>query len=54
MLSFNRIFGQKLTAILQEMKAHALAIRSMPVGERELRDEICNYVMSIDHDENLE
>ncbi|PUZ76439.1 hypothetical protein GQ55_1G291200 [Panicum hallii var. hallii] len=47
------IFRQKLAFILQETKARALSIRSIPLGEQELTDEIWEYVMSIDHDEAL-
>jgi hypothetical protein len=53
MLSYHRIFRQKLAFILQETKARALSSRSIPLGEQELRDEIWEYVMSIDHDEAL-
>ncbi|KAJ1268582.1 hypothetical protein BS78_07G146400 [Paspalum vaginatum] len=38
---------------MHETKTHALSIHSMPVGEQELRDEICNYIMSIGHDQAL-
>ena len=54
MLPNYKNFRHKLAAVLQEMKAHALSIGSMPVGEQELRNQICSYVMSIDHDEALE
>ncbi|KAJ1269517.1 hypothetical protein BS78_07G218200 [Paspalum vaginatum] len=47
-------FRQKLCAIKQETNTHALSIRSMPVGKQELRDEICNYIMTIDHDQALD
>ncbi|RLM60458.1 hypothetical protein C2845_PM14G10600 [Panicum miliaceum] len=47
------IFRQKLAFILQETKARALSIPSIPLGEQELRDEIWEYVMLIDHDEAL-
>jgi hypothetical protein len=35
------------------MKARAFFIRTMPVSQQELRGEIFNYVMSINHDEAL-
>ncbi|WVZ77295.1 hypothetical protein U9M48_025178 [Paspalum notatum var. saurae] len=51
--SYIKSFRQKLCAVMRETKTHALSIRSMPMGEQELRDEICNYIMSIHHDEAL-
>ncbi|CAO2168477.1 unnamed protein product [Urochloa humidicola] len=47
-------FRDKLAAILLDMKAKAFSICSMPAGQQELKDEIFNYVMSIDHHEALE
>ncbi|CAL5025572.1 unnamed protein product [Urochloa decumbens] len=47
-------FTDKLAAILLNMKAQAFFIRSMPTSQHELKDEIFNYVMSIDHHEALE
>jgi len=36
--------------MLQKAKAHALTIHDLPMGEQELRDRVCNYIMTIDHD----
>jgi hypothetical protein len=53
MLPHYRTFSDKLAAILLDMKARAFFIRTMPVSQQELRDEIFNFVMSINHDEAL-
>jgi hypothetical protein len=45
---------KKLVDLLQKAKAHALTIRDLPMGEQELRDRICSYIMTIDHDMALE
>lgn len=47
-------FRQEIFTVMQETNKQALSIRSMAAGEQELRDGICNYVLSIDHDQALE
>jgi hypothetical protein len=45
---------KKLADLLQKTKAHDLTIRGLPMGEQELRNHVCNYIMTIDHDMALE
>jgi hypothetical protein len=51
---FCRAFAKKLDGPLQKTKAHALTIHDLPMGEQELRDHVCNYIMSVEHDMALE
>ncbi|KAG0523402.1 hypothetical protein BDA96_07G120400 [Sorghum bicolor] len=40
--------------MLQNANAHALTFRDLPMGEQELRDRVCNYIMTINEDMALE
>jgi len=51
---FCRSFAKKLADMLQNANAHALTFHDPPMGEQELRDRVCNYIMTIDQDMALE
>ena len=51
---FFRPFAKKLADLLRKTKAHALTICDLPMDEQELRNRVCNYIMTIDHDMALE